>query len=44
MWLEGRVVWCILAIVGSVLAEKSYYDILGVSKTATQKEIKKAFR
>ena len=33
--------FCILAL---LVAAKSYYDILGVKKDASQKEIKKAFR
>ena len=31
-------------VLALLVAGKSYYDILGVKKDATQKEIKKAFR
>ncbi|KAM9854441.1 dnaJ homolog subfamily B member 9a [Aulostomus maculatus] len=34
---------CILMITELILAEKDYYDILGVPKDATQRQIKKAF-
>ncbi|XP_071374177.1 dnaJ homolog subfamily B member 9a [Centroberyx affinis] len=34
---------CILMITELILAKKDYYDILGVSKDATERQIKKAF-
>ena len=34
---------CILMITELILARKDYYDILGVSKDATERQIKKAF-
>lgn len=34
---------CILMITELILAEKDYYEILGVPKDATERQIKKAF-
>lgn len=34
---------CILMITELILAKKDYYDILGVPKDATERQIKKAF-
>lgn len=34
---------CILMITELILASKSYYDILGVPKSASERQIKKAF-
>ena len=34
---------CILMITELILAKKDYYDILGVPKEATERQIKKAF-
>lgn len=34
---------CILMITELILAKKDYYDILGVPKAATERQIKKAF-
>ena len=34
---------CILMITEIILAKKDYYDILGVPKEATERQIKKAF-
>lgn len=34
---------CILMITELLLAKKNYYDILGVPKGATERQIKKAF-
>ncbi|XP_067936396.1 dnaJ homolog subfamily B member 9-like [Watersipora subatra] len=45
MRVIGYVVFlCMLFSVNLVAAESSYYDILGVPKNASQKDIKKAFR
>lgn len=36
---------CILVLlISSVLAEREYYQVLGISQSATQQEIKKAYR
>lgn len=34
---------CVLMITELILAKKDYYDILGVPKDATERQIKKAF-
>lgn len=34
---------CVLMITEMVLAQKNYYEILGVPKDATERQIKKAF-
>lgn len=34
---------CVLLITEFILAKKDYYDILGVPKDATERQIKKAF-
>lgn len=34
---------CVLVITELILAKKDYYDILGVPKGATERQIKKAF-
>lgn len=34
---------CILVITETILAKRDYYDILGVPRDATERQIKKAF-
>lgn len=44
MRLIPTLMLCLVVILGSVLAEKDFYGILGVARDATERQIKKAFR